>query len=137
MRFLFLILDFIVFFSLTAFIITIRSVSGEWDFAFFLSNCKVMLPVFILNSILLLIFSFYDLKESYKKHTNYFIETSTAFIVSFVLSSTGIYFGVNLFNIPTPKTNLLLILLIFYIYVFLSRKIYVGLHFYQTRIISL
>ena len=137
MRFLFLILDFIVFFSLTAFIITIRSVSGEWDFAFFLSNCKVMLPVFILNSILLLIFSFYDLKESYKKHTNYFIETSTAFIVSFVLSSTGIYFGVNLFNIPTPKTNLLLILLIFYIYVFLSRKIYAGLHFYQTRIISL
>lgn len=137
MRFLFLILDFIVFFSLTAFITTVRSFSGEWDLSFFLNNCKVMLPIFILNLILLLIFSFYDLKISYKKHTNYFIEVSTAFIVSFVISSTGIYFGVNLFNILTPKTNLLLILLIFYVYVFLSRKIYTGLHFYQTKIISL
>lgn len=137
MRFLFLLLDFIVFFLTTAFIITIRSDYGSWDTFFFLDNCKVMIPIFILNIVLLLIFSFYDLKFSYKNHKNYFIELSTAFIIAFVLSAAGIYFGVNIFNIPTPKTNLLLILLIFYFYVFISRKIYTGLHFSQIKIISL
>lgn len=137
MRFLFLLLDFIVFFLTTAFIITIRSDYGSWDTFFFLNNCKVMVPIFILNVILLLIFSFYDLKISYKKHKNYFMELSAAFIIGFVLSASGIYFGVNIFHIPTPKTNLLLILLIFYIYVFISRKIYNSLHFSQIKIISL
>ena len=137
MRFLFLLLDFIVFFAITAFIITIRSASGSWDLLFFLNNCKVMVPVFILNIILLLIFSFYDLRSSYKKHSNYFIELSTAFIISFFVSAAGIYFAVTLFKVLTPKTNLLLILLIFYVYVFLSRNIYKTLHFSQIQIITL
>lgn len=137
MRLLFLILDFIVFFVTTAITITVRSYTSSWDTNFFLNNCKVMVPIFLLNIVLLLIFSFYDLKVSYKKHKNYFIELSTAFIVAFVLSATGIYFGLNIFDIPTPKTNLLLILLIFYAYVFLSRKIYDSLHFSQIKIISL
>lgn len=137
MRFLFLLLDFIVFFATTAFITTIRSASGSWDLLFFLNNCKVMVPVFILNIILLLIFSFYDLRRSYKKHSNYFIELSTAFIVSFFVSAAGIYFAVTIFKVLTPKTNLLLILLIFYAYVFLSRNIYKALHFSQIQIITL
>ena len=137
MRFLFLLLDFIVFFITTAFIITIRSISGSWNFLFFLNNCKVMVPIFILNVILLLIFSFYDLKKYNKIIKNDFIELSLSFIIAFVLSAAGIYFGVHIFNIPTPKTNLLLILLIFYTYVFLSRKVYDSLHFLQINIITL
>ena len=135
MRFLFLFLDFIIFFLTTAFIITVRSVSGSWDFSFFLNNCKVMVPVFILNAILLLIFSFYDLKYN-KTLKNDFVELSLSFIIAFVLSAAGIYFGVHIFSIPTPKTNLLLILLIFYTYVFLSRKIYDSLHFLQINIVT-
>ncbi len=60
MRFLFLILDFIAFFATTAFVLSVRS---DFSLIFFLNNCKVLVPVFILNVILLLIFSFYDLKK--------------------------------------------------------------------------
>ncbi|WP_372518480.1 sugar transferase [Candidatus Ruminimicrobiellum ovillum] len=137
MRFLFLLLDFIIFFVTAAFITTIRSSSGSWDLIYFLSNCKVLIPVFIVNVILLLIFSFYDLRRSYKRHSNRFVELSTAFIVSFVVSSAGIYFGLNLFHIPTPKTNLLLILLIFCCYIFLSRNLYKLLHFSQIKVVCL
>lgn len=136
MRFLFLLLDFTVFFATTAIITTVRS-GGYWDISGFLNNCKVMGPVFILNLLLLVVFSFYDLKDSYKSHKSSFIELSFSFITSFVFSAAGIYFGSTIFNIPTPKTNLLLILLIFYIYIFLSREIYNGLHFSQINIITL
>ena len=136
MRFLFLLLDFIVFFVTAAFVITVRS-SGSWDLLYFLSNCKVLVPVFIVNIILLLIFSFYDLRRSYERHSNHFAGLLTAFIVSFVVSSAGIYFGLNLFHIPTPKTNLLLILLIFYCYIFLSRNLYRLLHFSQIKVVCL
>ena len=137
MRILFLLLDFIVFFATTAIITTVRSSSGSWNFLFFLNNCKVMVPVFIVNIILLLIFSFYDLKISHKRHSNYFIELVTAFLVSFVVSSAGIYFCATLFKIPTPKTNLILTLLVFYVYVFLSRNIYKSLHFSQIKVVTL
>ncbi len=134
MRFLFLILDFIAFFATTVFVLSVRS---DFSLNFFLSNCKVLVPVFILNVILLLIFSFYDLKKSYKKHKNDFVELSLLFIVAFIVSSAGIYFGVNIFRIVTPKTNLLLILLIFYCYVFLSRQLYNSLHLSQIKIVSI
>ena len=135
MRFLFLILDFIAFFAITAIITTIRVGDGSWNLFAFLYNCEVMFPVFLLNVVLLLIFSFYDLKGFYKKHSNYFIELLIAFIVSFVISAAGIYFAATLFNIPTPKTNLLLTLLIFYVYVFLSRNIYKTLQYSQLNLI--
>lgn len=134
MRFLFLLLDFITFFTLTTFIITVRS-SSSWNISFFLSNCKVMVPIFLLNVLLLFIFSFYDLKTYYRKNQNFYMELTIAFIVAFIISSAGIYFGLNLFHIPTPKTNLLLILLIFYIYIFISRKIYNDLNFSKINIL--
>ena len=136
MRFLFLLLDFIVFIVTTAIVTTLRT-DAPFSTAGFLNICKVMVPIFILNVILLLIFSFYDLKISHKRHSNYFIELSTAFIVSFVVSAAGIYFVASLFYIPTPKTILLLILLVFYAYVFLSRNIYKALHFSQIKLITI
>ena len=136
MRFLFLLLDFIVFIVTTAIVTTLRT-DAPFSTAGFLNICKVMVPIFILNVILLLIFSFYDLRRSYKKHANRFIELSTAFIVSFVVSAAGIYFVASLFYIPTPKTILLLILIVFYVYVFLSRNIYKALHFSQIKLVCL
>ena len=112
MRFLFLLLDFTTFFILTAFITTVRS-SSFWDVSFFLNNCKVMFPIFLLNVAILFIFSFYDLKKYYKQKENYFLEVVVAFVIAFMFSSTGIYFGASIFHILTPKTNLLLILLMF------------------------
>ena len=136
MRFLFFLLDFIVFIIATAIVTTLRS-SISFETSSFLNICKVMVPIFILNVILLLIFSFYDLRRSYERHSNRFAGLLTAFIVSFVVSSAGIYFVATLFNIPTPKTVLLLILLIFYCYVFISRNIYRLLHFSQIEIVCL
>ena len=136
MRFLFLLLDFIVFIVTTAIVTTLRT-DAPFSTAGFLNIYKVMVPIFILNVILLLIFSFYDLRRSYKKHANRFIELSTAFIVSFVVSAAGIYFVASLFYIPTPKTILLLILIVFYVYVFLSRNIYKALHFSQIKLVCL
>ena len=136
MRFLFFLLDFIVFIVTASIVLTLRSPSGSWDLSYFLSNCKVLVPVFIVNVILLLIFSFYDLRRSYERHSNRFAGLLTAFIVSFAISATGIYFGATLFHIPTPKTNLLLILLVFYCYIFLSRNIYRLLHFSKINVVS-
>ena len=132
MRFLFLLLDAIAFFTLNAIILNIRTSSTITNVTF-----KVMVPIFILNVILLFIFSFYDFKYILKKQINHLAGAITAFAVSFVVSSTGIYFGATLFKIPTPKTNLLLVLLIFYIYVFISRKFYDSLHFSQVKILSI
>ncbi len=132
MRFLFLLLDAISFFTLNAIILNIRASATITDVTF-----KVMVPIFILNVILLFIFSFYDFKYVFKRQTNHLADAITAFTVSFVVSSTGIYFGTTLFKVPTPKTNLLLILLFFYIYVFISRKFYSSLHFSQVKILSI
>lgn len=132
MRVLFLLLDTIIFFTLNTIILNIRTANTN-----FLVNCKVMVPIFMLNLILLLIFSFYDFKYFYKRQENHLADTITAFLVSFTLSASGIYFGATLFKIPTPKTNLLLVLLFFYIYVFISRKIYNSLHFSQIKILSI
>ena len=137
MRIVFLLLDFAIFFAITAFITTVRSATGLWDVLFFVDNCKVMLPVFVLNVILLLIFSFYDLQKSHNKNTNGVAGLFFSFIISFITSAAGIYFGSILFNTTTPRTSLLLILLIFYVYVFLSRELYSGLHFSQINIITL
>lgn len=63
------------------------------------------------------------------------MEVFVAFFIAFMFSSTGIYFGASIFHILTPKTNLLLILLIFYVYVFVSRKIYNSLNFSKINII--
>ena len=134
MRILFLILDIIVFFTISALVLSSRS---DLSWTFFLNNCKVLIPVFILNIILLLIFSFYDLRKSYKRHKNDFVELAILFIIAFVLSSSGIYFGAYLFHIPTPKTILFLILLFFYCYVFLSRQLYNSLHLSQIKIVSI
>ena len=138
MRIVFLLLDFAVFFAITAFVTTVRSETGLWDVLFFVDNCKVMLPVFVLNVILLLIFSFYDLQKSHNKNTGGGIASIFfSFIIAFITSAAGIYFGSILFHTTTPRTNLLLILLIFYVYVFLSRELYSGLHFSQINIITL
>ena len=136
MRILFLILDFIIFFATSAIVLSLRS-SAQWNLLFFLDHCKILVPLFLLNVILLLIFSFYDLKRSYKRHRNDFIELSLLFLIAFTVSSAGIYFGTYFFHIPTPKTILFLILLIFYAYVFLSRQLYNGLHLSQVKVISL
>lgn len=136
MRFLFLLLDFIVFFATSAIILSSR-VSSSWNLIFFLNHCKILVPIFILNVILLLIFSFYDIKRHTRRHRHDFTELFILFIVAFVVSSAGIYFGAYLFHIPTPKTILFLILLVFYCYVFLSRQIYNGLHLSQIKIVSI
>lgn len=133
MRMLILFLDFIVFLLTIAFVIGTRY--NGLDFLFFLNNCKVMLPVFFIITIVLFIFSFYDLKLLYKKQKDY-INLAIAFIITFLFSATSIYFGVNIFNIVTPKTNLIYVFIIYFIYIYVSRKLYTVLNLTRTNIIS-
>lgn len=133
MRMLILFLDFIVFLLTIVFVIGTRH--NGLDFLFFLNNCKVMIPVFFIITIVLFIFSFYDLKLLYKKQKDY-VNLAIAFIVTFLFSATSIYFGVNIFNIVTPKTNLIYVFIIYYIYIYLSRKLYTILNLTRINIIS-
>jgi lipopolysaccharide/colanic/teichoic acid biosynthesis glycosyltransferase len=59
-----------------------------------------------------------------------------AFIITFLFSATGIYFGVNIVNIVTPKTNLIYVFIIYFVYIYISRKLYTVLNLAKTNIIS-
>ncbi|MFA7074365.1 MAG: sugar transferase [Endomicrobiaceae bacterium] len=133
MRIFVLFLDFVIFLLTVLFVLKARY-SGM-NFTFFLNNCKVMLPVFVIITMVLFIFSFYDLKTQYKKQKDY-VNLAVAFVITFLFSVTAIYFGVNIFNIVTPKTNLIYVFIIYFIYIYVSRKLYTILNLTKTNIIS-
>jgi lipopolysaccharide/colanic/teichoic acid biosynthesis glycosyltransferase len=122
-------LDFVAFLIISAIVLVLRT--KLWDFNFFIANCFVLIPAFVTMTIVLFIFSFYDFNKLHK--INY-RNLAVAFIFTFLFSSTTIYFLAPAFKFVTPKTNLIIIFIIYYIYITFSRKIYLSVFKKQINI---
>ena len=131
-RFSLFILDFIIYISLIAVFVIFRH--GELRSTFFLQNCQILIPLFLLISIILDIFSFYDLNLLKKRQTSY-KNILIAFVISFFASATFIYFMAPILNIATPKIVFMGVFVLYFCWTYLSRKSYSKKSFSKTNIL--
>ena len=131
-KFLFFLTDLIVYLILIAVVIVLRH--GEFNYLFFYYNCQILVPLFILVSVILDIFSFYDFNLLKKSRTDY-NNILIAFLVSLAVSSAFIYFMKPILNIATPKTILIGVFVLYFYWTYLSRKFYSKISFSKTNIL--
>lgn len=131
-RFSLFVLDFIIYISLIAVFVIFRH--GELRSTFFLQNCQILIPLFLLISIILDIFSFYDLNLLKKRQTSY-KNILIAFVISFFASATFIYFMAPILNIATPKVVFMGVFVLYFCWTYLSRKFYSKISFSKTNIL--
>lgn len=134
MRLLFFIADLISFTLITALVVALRY--GKFSHNVFDPTIKVLLPVFGVTSLILWIFSFYDTQLIKKERLDY-SNIIIAFTISLITSAFGIYFTTSFFNVATPKFILLLVFIIYFSYMYISRKLYASFTFVKQRILLL
>ncbi len=131
-RFFFFWADFFVYLVIIASVLILRH--GNFNLLFFYYNCEILIPLFFLISALLWIFSFYDL-HSLKKSQITYKNLVLAFFLSFFMAAAFIYYMASVLNIATPKTILLGVFVLYYCYIYLSRKLYANITFHKTNIL--
>lgn len=131
-RFLFFWSDFFVYLAIIASVLVLRH--GNFNLLFFYQNCEILVPLFFLISTLLWIFSFYDLRLLKKWQITY-KNLIIAFLLSFLIAAAFIYYMASVLNIATPKTVLLGVFILYYCYIYLSRKLYATITFHKTDIL--
>ena len=114
-RFLFFCIDFLMYLIIIAWVLVLRH--GEFRPLFFYYNCQVLVPAFFLISILLWVFSFYDLRLLKQWRITY-KNLIIAFLLSFFTVAAFIYFVAPVLNIATPKTILLGVFVLYFCYIF-------------------
>jgi len=131
-RFLFFCIDFFVYMAIIATVLLLRY--SEFNLLFFYYNCQILVPSFFLISALLWVFSFYDLrllKQWLITYKNLII----AFLLSFLMAAAFIYFMAPVLNIATPKVVLLAVFLLYFFYIYLSRKLYANITFHNANVL--
>ncbi len=125
-KFAFLFIDAIVFFLMTWGILFLRHGGLTWPR--FRDQLYVFIPIFLLTTFVLWLFSFYDVKLLRKQVIAY-KRLAIAFIVSIVGSSTVIYFAIAnpWVHLPTPRRILIVILFIYFSYIYIFRRNYFKL----------
>ena len=131
-RFFFFFLDFLIYLTLIAVLVVFRH--GELRSVYFFQNCQILVPLFLLISVILDIFSFYDLNLLKKSRTDY-KNILIAFIISLFASAAFIYFIAPILNIATPKFVLLGVFVLYFCWTYVSRKIYSKFTFSKTNIL--
>lgn len=131
-RLLFFTSDLIVYLLIIAIVLILRH--GQFNWLFFYYNCQILIPLFLLITIILDIFSFYDLKLLKKSRTDY-KNIIIAFFIALFASSAFIYFIKPILNIATPKTTLIGIFILYFYYTYLSRKFYTKISFSKTNVL--
>ena len=131
-RFFFLFLDFLIYLTLIAVLVVFRH--GELRSVYFFQNCQILVPLFLLISVILDVFSFYDLNLLKKSRTDY-KNILIAFIISLFASAAFIYFIAPILNIATPKVVLLGVFVLYFCWTYVSRKIYSKFTFSKTNIL--
>ncbi len=134
MRILFFILDLLAFILITFIVVTLRY--GGCHTYLFLPTIKTLAPAFMLCSIILWVFSFYDFSFIKMQRLDY-RNTVIAFTISLLGSAFGIYFAASIFNMATPKTILISVFIIYFAYMYFSRRAYSALTFYRQKILLL
>lgn len=131
-RFFFFLIDFIVYLALIALIVMLRH--GGLNPRPFFQNCQILIPLFLLISTILDIFSFYDLNLLKKNQTDY-KNILIAFVISLFASATFIYFMAPILNIATPKVVFMGVFVLYFLWTYVSRKIYSKFTFSKTNIL--
>lgn len=134
MRILFFILDLLAFILITFIVVTLRY--GGCHTYLFLPTIKTLAPAFMLCSVILWVFSFYDFSLINMQRLDY-RNTIIAFAISLLGSAFGIYFGASIFNMATPKTILISVFIIYFSYIYFTRKAYASFTFYPQRLLLL
>lgn len=134
MRILFFILDLLAFILITFIVVTLRY--GGCHTYLFLPTIKTLAPAFMLCSVILWVFSFYDFSLIKMQRLDY-RNTIIAFAISLLGSAFGIYFGASIFNMATPKLILISVFIIYFSYIYFTRKAYASLTFYRQKILLL
>ncbi len=130
---LFFLLDTVVFFCMTWGVLTLRHGWLRW--VEFRNQLYAYIPIFLLASFILWLFSFYDVKLLQKRLIPY-KRLAIALGLTVVGSVVLIYFAV-LFtvNLPTPRRILLVILFIYFAYIYLFRRNYFKFDFAKTNVL--
>lgn len=131
MRILFIVLDFISFIVAVFLGSTIRT--GQYDYFYAITNLTVLTPSFFLSIFLLWIFSFYEFDFIHKKLFKY-QNIILIFVLNSFLSAGLIYFTSTLFRTTTPKTNLFIILALYFLIVYITRKLFVSIRLKLKKI---
>ncbi len=131
-RLLFFFADFIIYLIIIASVLFLRH--ADFNILFFFHNCEILVPLFFLISTLLWVFSFYDLRLLKKWQITY-KSLVTAFLLSFFIAAAFIYYMAPVLNILTPKTILLGVFMLYFCYIYLSRKLYATVTIHKTDIL--
>jgi len=136
MSLLFLILDSISFVASVALGLILRT--GAFNYSLFIANINILTVPFFFSVIILWIFSFYDFKYINRKVFDY-KNIMIAFFIDFFFSAGLIYFLASLFHATTPKIALIIILIIYFIFVYLTRTFYknIRLNIKKTTVVVL
>ena len=132
MRALFLLLDFISFFATISWVVILRY--RDFSPSVLVPTIQVLMPVFCLVTIILWVFSFYDINTIKKQRLNY-QNILVAFAISLLSSGFGIYYTTSFFNVATPKLILLSVFVVYFSYLYFSRKIYSSYAFVRQKIL--
>ncbi len=130
----FLLLDGIVFFLLTWGILSLRHGGLSWHQ--FRDQLYVFIPIFLLATFVLWLFSFYDVKLLRKQVIAY-KRLIIAWFMTLLGSASVIYFASAspLLNLPTPRRILIVILFVYFAYIYACRRNYFKLDFAKTNVL--
>lgn len=130
---LFFILDTIAFFLITCATLYVRH--GGLTYDSFRNQLLVFVPIFLLVSFVLWLFSFYDVKLLRKRVIAY-RSLAIIFFITLIGSASVIYFVSALpLHLPTPRRILIVILFFYLSYVYLFRRNYFKLDFAKTNLL--
>ncbi len=122
---IFFLLDALVFFTITWVTLYLRHGGLTW--VSFRNQLYVYIPIFLLASFVLWLFSFYDVKLLRKQVIAY-KRLIIAWLITLVGSVSIIYFSVLLpVYLPTPRRVLILILFVYFAYIYALRRNYFKL----------
>ena len=121
----FFLLDAVVFFSLTGMILCVRHGGLTWPQ--FRDQLYVYIPIFLLASFILWLFSFYDIKLLRKQIIAY-KRLIIAWLITLLGSASIIYFMLACsVHLPTPRRILIAILFFYFAYIYVFRRNYFKL----------
>ena len=130
----FLLLDAVVFFLITWGTLTLRHGGLTWTQ--FRDQLYVFIPIFLLATFVLWLFSFYDVKLLRKRIIAY-KRLAIAWIITLLGSASVIYFITSLpqIHLPTPRRVLIVILFVYFAYIYLFRRNYFKFDFAKRNVL--
>ena len=130
----FLLVDTLVFFLMTWGILTLRHGGLSWPG--FRDQLYVFIPIFLLATFVLWLFSFYDVKLLRQRVIAY-KRLVVAYIITLLGSASVIYFVTALpqIHLPTPRRVLIVILLAYFAYIYFLRRNYFKLDFAKRNVL--